>query len=361
MESEYLNRFITERCLAEKSISTYKGTVRDYENFQKADLDSLIREADDEEEQGIRLKRRTLKTRLINYRSYLIENFSKNTMMSRMSQIKAIYHHFEIEVPKLPYLNKKALKISEPITYDDMLTKEIIADAVNFSTPLASAIILLGVSSGMGKREMLNLTIYDFLVACDLPLDKDIKATLLEVYRNNELFVPTFKLKRQKVNEYYYTFASHESVEAIAKMLLQSPKELHLDDALFDVSESYLTKMMQGINDLLGLGKVGNYNRFRLNMLRKFNATALKNGENALSEEDIDFLQGRSRGSVRELYMKENPLVLKEKYLKAMDNILIFHESEVIQQQNEEIAYYKEQLDKIMSLLSKFDIDVGTV
>ena len=353
------NQFITERNLSPKSVASYETSLKNYCQFQELGLEQLLQEADQEEEDGIRLKRRTLKQRLLDYRTYLIDNFSKNTYKTRFGQVVAFYTHFEIEIPKLPYLNSKAMKISEPITYDDMLTKEIIADAVTFANPMVGAMILLGASSGMGRREILNLTVKDFLDACEMPYEEgNIKQTLLEMWKSEEIFIPTFKLKRQKVNEYYYTFATHEFVEATVKYLLQSNKPIHSYNQLFDISDGYFNRTLQDLNDLLGLGKVGNYNRLRSHMIRKFQATALKNGAEGMSEEDIDFLQGRSRGSVRELYMKENPLVLKEKYVKAMNNVLIFHESKIVEEQTKEIENLQNQLDYVMSLLNTFDVNM---
>ena len=94
-------------------------------------------------------------------------------------------------------------------------------------------------------------------------------------------------------------------------------------------------------------------------MLRKFNATQLCNGENALTEEEVDFLQGRSRGKIRETYLKKNPVELKHKYIKAMNNVLINHESSVINQQRREFERNEAKFDKLLDLIQVFDVDVG--
>ena len=115
---------------------------------------------------------------------------------------------------------------------------------------------------------------------------------------------------------------------------------------------------MGQINDILGLGKVGKYNRFRSHMLRKFNATMLCNGENALSEAEVDFIQGRSRGKIRETYLKKNPVELKHKYINAMNNILINNESSVINQQRREFERNEQKIDKLLELVQVFDVNV---
>lgn len=320
-----LETFFMERNLSKASIKQYRTAWKQYCEFNGMSIGELLEEADEEEEQGIRMKKRTLKTRLTGFRTHLIEQGnSKNSIVNKVNQIKALYRHNEIEIPQMPYLSDKNLKKAEPISYDDLPTKTIIREALDFGSLLVRAFILLQVSSGMGRAECRSLTIKDFLCSTDFfDENKTIKEMLIEMYRADTLIIPTFKLKRQKVNEYYYTFCSHEATIEIVKYLLNETRDLQLDSPLFKVGENYINTLYRQINDVLGLGKVGGYNVFRTHMLRKFNATALTTGENALTEEEVDFLQGRSRGRIRETYMKKNPQALKQKYLKAMDNVLI--------------------------------------
>ena len=358
-----LELFFVERNLSKATIKQYKTAWKQYCQCNDGmTIEELLQEADSEEEQGIRMKRRTLKTRLTNFRTCLIEQGnSKNSIINKMNQVKSVYRHYEIEIPQLPYLSDKNLRKEVPITYDDLPTKSIIREALDFGTQLTRSFILLQVSSGMGRAECLSLTVCDFLNATGFyDESKSIREMLVEMYRADTLIIPTFKLKRQKVNEYYYTFATHECTMEIIKYLLNRKDPLKLESKLFKVGANYINELYADINDVLGLGKVGDtgYNRFRTHMLRKFNATALTTGENALSEEEVDFLQGRSRGRIRETYMKKNPLLLKEKYIKAMDNVLINYESKVTYSRLREFERNEEEFNKLQGLLSVFDMDV---
>ena len=105
-ESKYFQQFIDERNLSQATIKQYKATLRQYCEFNGLTLDQLLAEADNEEEQGIRLKRRTLKTRLVDFRTAIIETDSKNTIVNKVNQVKTFYRHFEIELPTLPYLSE---------------------------------------------------------------------------------------------------------------------------------------------------------------------------------------------------------------------------------------------------------------
>ena len=358
--ANYFEQFVEERNLSHKTIKQYKTSWKQYCQYNQMTMEELIDEADNEEEQGVRMKKRTLKTRLTGFRTHLIENGnSKNSIVNKMNQVKAIYRHYEIEIPNLPYLSDKNICKECPITYDDLPTKTIIREALDFATINMRAFILLQVSSGMGKAECLSLSVGDYLTACGvLDTNRSIRQMLVDIYKEDEAIVPTFRLKRQKVNEYYYTFCSIEATREIAKMLLNQRRELTLDSQLFKIGDNYVNELFSQINDVLGLGKVGKYNRFRSHMLRKFNATALTTGENALSEEEVDFLQGRSRGKIRETYMKKNPVELKHKYIQAMNNVLINHESSVTNVQRRELEQNEEKIGKILELVNVFDVKV---
>lgn len=356
--SNYFQQFIQERNLSQASVKQYKATLRQYAEFNGLSIDELILEADAEEEKGIRLKKRTLKNRLVNYRSFIIETDSKNTIINKVNQVKTFYRHFEIEIPTLPYLSDKGIRKEAPIGFEDIPDKSIIREALDFSNLLLRSFILLQCSSGMGKAEALSLSVGQYLEATGkYDESKTIKQMLVDIYNSKELIIPTFKLKRQKVNEYYYTFCSPEAVQEITRYLLNETRPLKLDSPLFKISSNYINTLMGQINDILGLGQVNTYNRFRSHMLRKFNATQLCNGENALSEEEVDFIQGRSRGKIRETYLKKNPTELKHKYIKAMDNILINSESSVLNQQRREFERNEAKISKLFDLISVIDID----
>lgn len=358
-----LETFFTERNLSQKTIKQYNTAWKQYCQYNNGlTVEQLLNEADEEEEAGVRLKKRTLKTRLVGFRTHLIENNnSKNSIINKMNQIKAVYRHFEIEIPQLPYLSDKNLKKQVPITYDDLPDKTIIREALDFAPQMVRAFILLQVSSGMGRAEVLSLDLEKFLSSSGfLDKTKTIRQQLVEMYKCKDLIIPTFKLKRQKVNEYYYTFCSPEATIEIVRYLLNRGDDLKYESPLFKVGPNYINELYAQINDVLGLGKVGNsgYNRFRTHMLRKFNATALTTGDNALSEAEVDFLQGRSRGKVRETYMKKDSKILKEKYINAMSNVLINHTSSVVNQQLREFEKNEEKINKLLELVSVIDVPI---
>ena len=94
---------------------------------------------------------------------------------------------------------------------------------------------------------------------------------------NCEGVVPTFHIKRQKTGKHFTTFCSPEATLAINNYLLWRIDSLLDRRRLFKVDPNYFTHGFSLVNERLNLGKVGNYNRFRSHMLRKFHASALYN------------------------------------------------------------------------------------
>ncbi|MBQ6511778.1 MAG: site-specific integrase, partial [Methanobrevibacter sp.] len=77
-DEEILNDFVKTRNLKPISKKAYRASIKLYTNFQEMSLAELIKEAETEEDQGVRWKRRTLKRRLINFRTFLAEKYLKN-------------------------------------------------------------------------------------------------------------------------------------------------------------------------------------------------------------------------------------------------------------------------------------------
>lgn len=313
-----LNDFVKTRNLSSRTKHGYKDSLKKYTSFHNVSFVNLLNEADQDEDDGIRWKNRKLKQRLIHFRIFLYENFMIATAKVHFQRILTLYRHFEIEIHELPKISVKSCKQYKPITFEDLPTKEIIRNAVELSNPVMRAIILFMSSSGCARRETLNLTIQDFIDASyEYHRKKDIKEALL-ILKELDDVIPTFRIRRQKTNKFYFTFCSPDASKEIVNYLLNNRK-LDSKDKLFKINLDYLNNNFGKINDELGLGKAGAYNRFRSHMLRKFHASTLYNAENGLSLEEIDALQGRKKDDTHSSYFMENPQNLKLKYFLLID------------------------------------------
>ena len=316
MSEELLKRFCSNRNIKYSTLKSYRSAIAKYEFFQDMDMGSLMDEAIVEEDEGISLKNRKIKSRLLDFRSFLLDSgLAISTVRTYFSRIKTFYRHFEIE---LPYLNEIKFDEEYLSSYFDLPTRGDIRNVCSISSNAFRALVLFISSSGCAKAETLSLTVGDFVKASDDYHDGGSIDDVLNCLIGRRDVVPAFYLKRIKTNKFYYAFCSPEASHHIVKYLI-SRKGLSLDDRLFDFTDSSLIYSFKKVNDKLDMGFVGRYRFFRSHALRKFHASNID-----LSADIVDELQGRGKTRVREAYMKTNPRRLKEIYIGAMHNVMVF-------------------------------------
>ena len=328
-DEEILTLLSTMRNHSQSTKNAYRSTIKIYTTFQKQTLDELLKEAKKEQKEKIEWTDRKLRTRLINFRQYLYDNYLYSAASSHLRRILTMYTTFELELHKLPYISNKQVQQSVPLTYHDLPDREIIQKALEISSPLMKAIILFISSSGTARAEMLSITIADFIESLKGYTNETDIHKIISDLKDRNYIIPTFKLQRKKVNEYYYTFCSPEATTAIFNYLL-TRKKLKNNARLFKTNIRYLNDRFAEINNTLRLGKKGTYNRFRSHMLRKYHSTTLKDCDNKLSVQDIEFLQGRSDSKTRRSYFMTNEEKLRLRYAESMNDITINQKYNVI-------------------------------
>lgn len=316
-----LDDFQKRRNLKESSMRQYKAALNRYKEYNQLSLSELLNEAEIEEDDRIPQRRRTLTTRLLGFRNYITEHYKKNSVKSMMTKIITLYVTFGLEVPKLPRQSEKNMNDCPPISFKDLPDKDIIKASLQVSTPLMTAIILFMSSSGTARKEMLSLSIQDFIDSTQLYHNSNDIYEVLDILKERDDVVPTWKVHRQKTDKWYYTFCSPEATTAIVNYLLSIKKPLKNTDRLFQYHEVTVCYKFQEINEELGLGKKGTYNRMRSHMLRKFHASNLKN--HGMSKEDINEMQGKGQNLVDEAYFFDDPNVLRQKYIEHMEAVTI--------------------------------------
>ena len=323
---DLLNDFVLIRNLKEITKKSYKTSLNLYTDFNNEKFLDLIIEAETEETNKIRWKNRKLKQRLIKFRNFLTVNYRKNYAKTTFSRIVTLYRHYDIEVHDLPTQSSKNFNESPPITYNDLPDKSIIKKALRKSDSQMKAIILFMASSGCARRETLNLTISDFINATGEYHNSNEIEEVLKTLKNKRKVIPTFKMKRQKTNKYYFTFCTPEATKAIINHLSER-NNLKSSSKIFTIHPESLSRKFIKINSELKLGKCGTYNRFRSHNLRKFHASNLKN--DGMLIDDINSMQGKSRNITDEAYFFENPETLKKKYISHINAVIIYDKNKI--------------------------------
>ena len=321
------------------SLSTRKIYLRSvgfYEDLTQHTIGECIDIADDEEYNNIRWKNTRTRKWLMEYREHLYQKYNISTAKLYLTAIMTIYRHYEITIPPLPYYNTKHLKHTPPLNYKDLLDRDIIRECIHVSSPVVKAITLFLSSSGMSRIDAIQLTINDWLDATSEYHDHQDSIKYAVRDMKDQDIIPTFEnLTRQKTGLSYFTFCSHEAATAINEYILTRQEVLKKDAPLFKINERYFNMCFERLNDTFQLGKVGNYNRLRPHMLRKYHATQL--AESGMSTDHINLLQGRQvPGIAHEYYIKVKPDTLREEYIQALPYLVI-----------DDINRYKTELETV--------------
>ena len=176
MSEELLKIFCSNRNIKYSTLKSYRSAIAKYEFFHDMAMGSLMDEAIVEEDEGISLKNRKIKSRLLDFRSFLLDSglaiSTVRTYFSRIktfyrhyfSRIKTFYRHFEIE---LPYLNDIKFDGEYLSSYYDLPARGDIRKVCSISSNAFRALVLFISSSGCAKAETLSLTVGDFVKASD--------------------------------------------------------------------------------------------------------------------------------------------------------------------------------------------------
>ena len=305
--------------------------------------------ADDEEYNNIRWKNTQTRKWILAYREWLYNTYNVSTAQLYLTAILTFYRHFEITIPPLPYYSTKGLKKTPPVNYDDLPDRELLSECIQITSPLVTALIMFMSSSGISRIDVLNLTINDYLKATsEYHQHQDSVKYAIRDMQDTDI-IPIFHLQRQKTGQNYFTFCSHEAVKSINTYLLTRTETLTRERPLFKIHERYLNTIFERLNGHFQLGKVGNYNRLRPHMLRKYHASQL--AESGMSTEHINLLQGRKvQGIAHEHYIRINPETLREEYINALPYLVITDINKYKtenQQLREENQHYKNNLDQL--------------
>lgn len=121
----YFEEFTQERNLKKDTIKGYRTTINRYTRYYDMTFDDLINEAIDEETDNVDKRRRSIKTRFLQFRTHLLTEttLKQSTIKGHMKNLRTLYSHFEIELPKLPPVKAKDNEVLQT-TYFDLPTKQ---------------------------------------------------------------------------------------------------------------------------------------------------------------------------------------------------------------------------------------------
>ena len=357
-----LEQFFKERNSSKSTQTTYTRAVKYYEKHTDKSIKECLDIADDEEYNNLRWKNTRTRKWILAYREWLYSEYNVSTAQLYLTAIITIYRHFEITIPPLPYYSTKHARRSASINYSDLPDRQILSECLQVGSPLVRAIILFMSSSGMSRIDVLNLTIEDYLNATSDYHNhpESVKYAIRDM--QDQDIIPVFHLTRQKTGQEYFTFCSHEACKSINSYLLTRTEILHRNLPLFKINPRYINMVFERLNGYFQLGKVGNYNRLRPHMLRKYHASQL--AVSGMSTDHINLLQGRKiPGVAHESYIRIKPESLKDEYITALPYLVIEDvnkyrtESEILRDENMKLKDREDKLKDILVRLERLESD----
>lgn len=360
--------FCENRDLAEKTKQKYQLALSKYVNLIGMSLESLLEEAEDEEENGIRLRKRKIKKYLLRYKQHLdkldlSESYKRNLIMC----VRTFYNENGIEIPRT-FRKKSRKDKKKTVFFEQLPTMEDVKHILKYANSTFRAIILLGVSSGMSRAEICSLTFKDFFDAFNLDPYPETLQELIDRLDQVEDFIPLWQIQRIKTGTSFFTFNSPEASYSIKDYLtdlnlrISKTKETEKikNEFIFEPEaklfrNSYLkpmtiynvTRVYNKLNEEAGFEKVDGKAFIRPHSLRKLFASTLEKYK--MPHLMIRWIMGHTIDQTTNSYFKADPETTKDEYLKAVEHLSTSSVKVVV------IDRYAEVMEKITDLDVAFD------
>ena len=353
---EFVDEWLENTELAEKTAKNYKYAVKIYCELHKMTPTELIEEAESDLLSNKLPRQYGIKKRLVQYQKFLTESRSQSTKAIYTSGVKSFYHYFEIPLP----LAKRRNKIQTLIKNDwKGFGKDVVRNCLKHLNSRNRAMLLSIVSGGFAKNEILNLKISD---------TQDIDAQ----------GITTVRLIREKTNTKYTTFLSMEATQAIREYLKDRKERTERLGITDDVPYLFVSVYKGEVNQLDGfaynmtfidlakkMGKEfetekGTFNALRGHNFRKFYKTQMQN--HGLPVWQVEHHMGHELSPLDKAYFIEDEHKMKENYIKHLDAVMVetevrevsIEESEEFQKVKAEMTELEEQnkilIEKMVSL-----------
>lgn len=355
---EKFQNLLDSRELTDKAASNYLIAITQYCNLHRMTPTELINEAYEDEDKRVRRSERRIKKKLIKFRKYLKdEGYEATYARTLMTIVRTFYNEDDIVLPKVSMKKFVPRKKTE----DDIPGRDHINKALKHSNIMYRAIILLMSSSGLGSKEVRNLTYGEFFKAIKdylkIPeLDPSDISNIIKLTKDKSIIVQ-WDIIRSKRNTSQITCSSPESTKAILEYLETKPPE-SFDDPLFmsrgrkKIKDNTMVVNFQIINDRCGFPKVGSTRFFHAHAMRTFFAsTALEHG---MKKEYVDWSIGHTLNNNEDPYFKQKKAASFAQYQSIVEHLTIENvEKTTIEIDNPKMQKILEQKDEEIASLRK--------
>lgn len=354
MDYQEVKDWTTQKNLAESTEKIYINILLSYCEYTEKNPTELIEEAEEDEINGLRPRRRRVNRYFFNYfRKLRDDEKAPKTIILYMNALRSFYDANDIQVPKITLPANNSLEQNK----GKLLSREEIRRMVDVAGLRERAMIYTMALSGMSQNEARNLTIKKFMEALSVETGKRIR-TLNELLDINEKDIKdcviTLEVIRQKTHYRYITFLPPEAIIQILSYLRERSFGLNekirienLNEPVFvknngeKLSRDSVVTNFRRIGLESGFEKEhGAYSFWRSHSFRKYFISTIKNtiGDYVIA----DFMAGHKLSNVEDVYWYRDSRELKQRYLKALPYLSI-DEAKVKDVKSEEYKEIKEE------------------
>lgn len=345
---------------------SYNIAIRNYTHLIKKRPTELVDEAEKEEDEGIRPRKRKVYSYLLEYKKWLEETGKAfGTVNLYFSAIKSFYKAFDITIPEIK-LNHGDIGLEKNI--GKPLTRKNIHKLVSAANHRERALIYLMALSGMGQQEARDLTIKKLISSASSAIDIDLQSVddLLKHEEQVLKEILTLEITRKKVNYRHHTFIPPEAMREIVSYLNERcsgrNEKIRIEDEndyVFvnnlgqKLSRDSIVTNFRRIGQQAGFKKEdGAYAFWRSHALRKYFISTIINkiGEKTIA----DYMAGHKINSQDRTYWQANPEDLKNMYLKALP-YLSLDKAKVKDYESDEYRELKEVKEENKELRAKLE------
>ena len=352
--------FVLNRNLKPESIRSYKRKFVIYCQVTGLSPSQLIEEAEYEEDNVRRIRKRKVKKHQQDLQDHLIgKNYSPKKIVDTITTIRGFYKHFEIQIPKRNYSYN-----SPDLKEEDVPTKEDIKLAMENSSLRHSVLIIFMCTSGITLVDVLNLTIKDYLDSLNISTEGlDLQSLDFEkISARNEYDLQTWKIQRQKTTTKHYTFCTSEATKYLGRYLEQYPPE-SIEDPLFrgntgkQLREDVFQRYLRQLNKKLGwpVYKANSY--MHSHSFRKYFSNTLE--AEGLHHHYIRQLIGHRKDPLTRAYFFTPLERLKKEYLTHMLSLYFFEDVKVNVITDKKLEVMEKKM-KEMEQMKKYMEDILT-
>jgi len=152
-EDSLFKSFIVNRGIRKATIKRYKRQLELYCTFLDKTPTELIDQAENEEDQGMRMRNRSIKKYLLNFKEFMEDNnYSSHTIINTITIVRTFYTEYDVILPKMHLKRKQQTE-----SIEDIPNKNDIRLALKYANPKYRAIILTMSSAGFGSLNYVHL------------------------------------------------------------------------------------------------------------------------------------------------------------------------------------------------------------